>query len=196
MTSGIDSIINPDYLVLPLSIAEHNHPSLLLCYRLQEDDPRTKNKQINILSSKEHKITVFKSDYSNSSYSSNHQVSPLYILNHYQSGLTRVPDFILFYETQSIVYAIIIELKSHYVSKLQGKFNNGGRIARFIHSFYDTKLPLQIVNLLFHLPEQTTKKPVYYKNYTPIKSEDYGYACNQHQVYFDELIRGMHLRTE
>ena len=182
-------------MVLPLNLADHKDQQLHTCYRLRELDPNTKNKQINIMSNLERKITVFRSDFSNNQNRTHNQINPLHILNHYRRGLTKIPDYILFYEAKSITYAIIIELKSHQFTGLTDKFSNGGKIARFIHSFYDDNRPLHLVNLLFRLPERALKKPVYYKNNNSITLHDFGYSCTQNLVYFDELIKAMRLQN-
>lgn len=187
----ISSILNHDYLITatPLGKLHHNGP-IRFCYELHEGDPLTKNKQVNIITTQYNRITLFQSDYKNSKQQ---QINPLYIFNNAVRGLTKIPDYILFYETANVIFAIIIELKSHHFSGLQAKFNNGARIAQFINSIYNQNKRLKIVNLLFRLPERTIKKTVHLKNDKSITKHHFGYACTLDTVHFNHLINTMNL---
>lgn len=187
----ISSILNPEYLVNATSLGKlHSNGPTRYCYQLQEEDPLTKNKQINIITTQHHRITLFKSDYKNSRQQ---QLNPLQIFNNSIKGLTKIPDFILFYEVANVIFAIIIELKSHHFSGVKDKFNNGAKIAQFINSIYNQNKRLEIVNLLFRLPERPIKKPVYLKNDKSITKHSYGYACTLDTLHFNHLINAMDL---
>ncbi|MFN8769486.1 MAG: hypothetical protein ACK5Z5_07965 [Neisseriaceae bacterium] len=187
----ISSILNPDYLVqaTPFGRLHHEAP-LRYCFELHEEDPLTKNKQVNIISTQQHKITLFKSDYKNSQ---SKQINPLYIFNNGIRGLTKIPDYILFYELPQTIFAIIIELKSHHFSGLQEKFKNGDRIAEFINSVYNQNKQLKIVHLLFRLPEHTIKKPVHLRNDKSFTKHSYGFSCTLDTIHFNYLVNVLEL---
>ncbi|MCE2706275.1 MAG: hypothetical protein LW807_04290 [Proteobacteria bacterium] len=187
----ISSILNPDYLVEATQFGRlHHNGPLRYCFQLQEDDPLTKNKQINIITTQQHKVTVFKSDYRNHTH---RQINPLHIFNNSVRGLTKIPDYILFYELPNIIYAIVIELKSHHFSGVQDKFKNGDRVAQFINNVYNQGKELRILHLLFRLPERTIKKPVYLRNDRSITKQSFGYACTLDTIHFNHLINIMEL---
>jgi hypothetical protein len=182
----ISSILNPDYLVQGLSLGRlHHNAPFRYCFTLNEEDPLTKNKQVNIISTQQHKITVFKSDYKNPKQK---QINPLHIFNNGVRGLTKIPDYILFYELPQKIYAIIIELKSHHFSGLQDKFKNGDLVANFINSIYNQNKELETVHLLFRLPERTIKKPVHLRNDKSITKHSFGYACTLDTIHFNHLV--------
>jgi len=187
----ISSILNPDYLIQGISLGKlHHNAPLRYCFQLNEEDPLTKNKQVNIISTQQHKITVFKSDYKNPRQK---QINPLHVFNNGVRGLTKIPDYILFYELPQKIYAIIIELKSHHFSGLQDKFRNGELVASFIKSMYDEKKELKTVNLLFRLPERTVKKPVHLRNDRSITKHSFGYACTLDTIHFNHLVNILEL---
>ena len=187
----ISSILNPEYLVDATSLGRlHNNAPIRYCFQLHEEDPLTKNKQINIISTQQHKITIFKSDYKNPKQ---RQMNPLHIFNNAVRGLTKIPDYILFYELPQVIYAIIIELKSHHFSGVQDKFKNGDRVAEFINSVYNQNKELRVVHLLFRLPERTVKKPVYLRNDKSITKQSFGYSCTLYTIHFNHLVNVMEL---
>lgn len=187
----ISSILNPDYLVEATHFGRlHHNGPLRYCFQLQEEDPLTKNKQINIITTQQHKVTVFKSDYRNGTH---RQINPLHIFNNSVRGLTKIPDYILFYELPNIIYAVIIELKSHHFSGVQDKFKNGDRVAQFINTVYNQGKELRITHLLFRLPERTIKKPVYLRNDKSLTKHSFGYACTLDTIHFNHLINLMEL---
>jgi hypothetical protein len=190
----ISSVLNPDYLIqpTPLGRLHHNGP-LRFCYQLEEEDPLTKNKLINIITTQQHKITLFKSDYKNHRQQ---QQNPLYIFNNAVRGLTKIPDYILFYELANTIFAIVIELKSHHFSGVQDKFKNGAKVAEFINNIYGQNKQLRIVNLLFRLPERAIKTPVYLKNDHSLAKHHFGYACTVDTIHFNHLISTLGLNNK
>ena len=189
--TNISSILNPDYLVAAISLGKlHLNAPIRYCFQLHEEDPLTKNKQINIISTGQHKLTIFKSDYKNPKH---RQMNPLHIFNNAVRGLTKIPDYILFYELPNKIYAIILELKSHHFSGVQDKFKNGDHVATFINSVYNQNKELHTVHLLFRLPERTIKKPVYLRNDKSITKQSFGYACTLDTIHFNHLINTMEL---
>lgn len=182
----ISSILNSDYLVYGTPLGRlHNNAPQRYCFELHEEDPLTKNKQVNIISTQQHKITVFKSDFKNSDHK---QINPLHIFNNGVRGLTKIPDYILFYELPRTIFAIIIELKSHHFSGIQDKFKNGDLVAKFINNAYNQNKELKIMHLLFRLPERTIKKPVYLRNDKSFIQHSYGYSCTLDTIHFNHLI--------
>lgn len=187
----INSVLNSDYIVQASSLGRlHHNGPLRFCFQLQEEDPLTKNKQINIITTQQHKITVFKSDYKNSRQK---QMNPLHIFNNKIRGLTKIPDYIMFYELPKTIFAIVIELKSHHFSGVQDKFKNGGKVAQFINSVYNQNKDLKIVHLLFRLPERTIKKPVHLRNDKSIIKQSYGYSCTLDTIHFNHLVNILNL---
>jgi hypothetical protein len=189
--ASIGSILNPDYLVEPILLGRlHHNAPLRYCFRLYEEDPLTKNKQVNIITNQSHKLTIFKSDYKSAT---NRQINPLHIFNNAMKGLTKIPDYILFYELNNIIYAIIIELKSHHFTGVTDKFINGDNISKFIFNMYNCKKDLKVSHLLFRLPERSIKKPVYLKNDRSIIKQSFGFACTLDTVHFNQLINTLEL---
>lgn len=189
--ANIGNILNPDYLVEPILLGRlHHNAPLRYCFQLYEEDPLTKNKQVNIITNQYHKLTVFKSDYKGINQ---RQINPLHIFNNAMKGLTKIPDYIVFYELAKTVYAIIIELKSHHFAGVSDKFTNGEHIAQFIFNMYDSKKELKFVHLLFRLPERSVKKPVYLRNDKSITKQNFGFACTLDTVHFNQLINILEL---